>query len=100
MSVQSGQIVGLIGPNGAGKTTLFNCISGLFPISSGEIYFKEHRITKLKQPAIAKIGISRTFQQLRTFRGMSVLDNVLVGAHTQGTVGVVGALFRVFSCKK
>lgn len=100
MTLYEGQVLGLIGPNGAGKTTLFNCISGLLPITSGTITFKNEVITNLRQPEIARKGISRTFQQLRTFRNLSVLDNVLVGAHTQGTSGVIGALLQSPRVKK
>jgi branched-chain amino acid transport system ATP-binding protein len=94
MTIYEGQIFGLIGPNGAGKTTLFNCISGLNKSTSGEIIFKGDKITNLSQPKIAAMGISRTFQQLRLFRGMTVVDNVLIGAHTKGRAGAIGALLR------
>jgi branched-chain amino acid transport system ATP-binding protein len=89
-----GQILGLIGPNGAGKTTIFNCISGLYKASAGEITFRGERITGLAQPEITRRGICRTFQQLRLFKGMTVLGNVLVGEHTKGRAGVLGALLR------
>lgn len=93
-SLYKGQILGLIGPNGAGKTTLFNCVSGLYHATAGEIFFRGERITRLTQYEIAERGISRTFQQLRLFRGMTVLENVLVGAHTKGKSSVFGALLR------
>ena len=92
--IETGQILGLIGPNGAGKTTLFNCISGLFHATAGEVYFRGERITKLSQPKIAERGMSRTFQQLRLFRGITVLQNVLIGAHTKGKAGAIGALLH------
>jgi branched-chain amino acid transport system ATP-binding protein len=92
MKIEEGQIVGLIGPNGAGKTTLFNVITGLYRPTNGEIYFKGERVTNLSQPAIVRRGICRTFQQLRLFRGMTVLDNVLVGAHLQGKASALEAL--------
>lgn len=92
MSIENGHILGLIGPNGAGKTTLFNCISGLYPISSGEIIFSNERISGLPQPEITKRGICRTFQQLRLFTGMTVLENVMVGAHTQGKANAADSL--------
>jgi branched-chain amino acid transport system ATP-binding protein len=78
--VDQGEIVGLIGPNGAGKTTLFNLISAAFPLSSGEIRFKGKKINGLKPHGICKIGISRTFQEIKIFSNMTVLQNVLVGA--------------------
>ena len=78
--IDQGEIVGLIGPNGAGKTTLFNLISAAFPISSGEITFKGSKLNGLKPHQICKMGVSRTFQETKTFGNMPVLQNVLVGA--------------------
>jgi branched-chain amino acid transport system ATP-binding protein len=91
--VAEGELVGLIGPNGAGKTTLFNLISGFTPPSSGEITFRGQRIDGLKPWKIARLGIGRTFQNLRIFPNMSVFDNVTVGA-----IGTVGAgMFDAFT---
>jgi len=73
-----GTIHGVIGPNGAGKTTLFNCLTGQILPTSGTIIFKGQDITKLRSPAIAKLGIARTFQNIRLFGTMTVLDNVRV----------------------
>jgi branched-chain amino acid transport system ATP-binding protein len=92
MSLEEGQILGLIGPNGAGKTTLFNVITGLYPATSGEIYFKGQRITNLSQPNIVRRGMCRTFQVLRIFRNLSVLDNVLIGMHSCSKGSVLDAL--------
>lgn len=78
--VGKGELVGLIGPNGAGKTTLFNLISGFTPLSSGEVRFKGERLNRLKPNRIARLGIGRTFQNLRIFPNMTVFDNVSVGA--------------------
>lgn len=78
--VGEGELVGLIGPNGAGKTTLFNLISGFTPVSGGSVRFKGEDITGQKPFAIAKRGMSRTFQNLRIFPNMTVFDNVSVGA--------------------
>jgi branched-chain amino acid transport system ATP-binding protein len=75
-----GEIVGLIGPNGAGKTTLFNLISAALPLSSGEIRFKGQKLNGLKPHQICKMGIARTFQQIKIFADMPVFQNVLVGA--------------------
>jgi branched-chain amino acid transport system ATP-binding protein len=79
-AVEPGAIVGLIGPNGAGKTTLFNCISGLFPVTSGRIFFDGTEITGLPSYRIARMGAVRTFQVVRPLKDMTVYDNVLVGA--------------------
>jgi len=89
--IGQGEILGLIGPNGAGKTTLFNLISAAFPISSGEMRFKGHKLNGLKPHKICRLGIARTFQETKVFANMSALQNVLVGAffgtptHISGT---------------
>jgi branched-chain amino acid transport system ATP-binding protein len=94
--VYRGEILGLIGPNGAGKTTLFNIISGLFPPTSGKIIFEGRDITGLKQHHICKLGIARTFQLIRPFNNMSVLENVMSGAlfGRDGTVSMEKARER------
>ncbi len=79
-SVQEGQIVGLIGPNGAGKTTLFNCITGFYPPSRGEILFKGRRMNGLSPDRVCKLGMARTWQKVRPLANMTVLDNAMVGA--------------------
>lgn len=78
--VEEGEIVGLIGPNGAGKTTIFNLISGLFPPSKGHIYLAGMDISRLKPHRRSLLGVGRTFQVVRTFTDMTVLENVLVPA--------------------
>lgn len=78
--VQEGEIMGLIGPNGAGKTTLLNLISGVFPLSDGEIFFKGERISGMAPHRIAHKGIARTYQIVKPFPGMTVRENVAVGA--------------------
>ena len=78
--VEEGEIVGLIGPNGSGKTTLFNIISGFFPPEGGSITFKGHEITGRKLHEIALLGIGRTFQLVKPFEELSVLENVAIGA--------------------
>jgi len=76
----SGEILGLIGPNGAGKTTLIGLISGTLPPTSGELYFEGKRVDRLASFRRARLGIARTFQVMKPFRGLSVLENVTVGA--------------------
>lgn len=98
LQVEEGEIVGLIGPNGAGKTTFFNLLTGMYIPTSGEIIYnlKEKITTKdLKPHRITHYGISRTFQNIRLFNNMSVLDNVLIGFHNGLKYGVVSALFRL-----
>ena len=77
------QITAIIGPNGAGKTTILNLITGIYPPTSGNILFEEKTISQLKPFQIAFKGITRTFQNLQVFQNMTVLENVMVGLHTQ-----------------
>ena len=83
LDVPEGQIVGLIGPNGAGKTTLFNVITRLYTPNEGEVVFAGESLLKTPVHGIVRRGISRTFQNVELFRTMTVLENVLVGAHTR-----------------
>jgi branched-chain amino acid transport system ATP-binding protein len=83
-SVKENMIKAIIGPNGAGKTTLFNLISGFIPPNHGEVYFNNGPIHGLQPYQIAETGISRTFQNLKLFPGMTVLENVMIGRHTHG----------------
>ena len=93
-SVNQGEIFGFIGPNGAGKTTLFNLITGLIPPSSGELIYQGRVISQLQPHQIAGLGIARTFQNIRLFGELSVLDNVIIARHlhTQSNImdGVLG----------
>lgn len=81
MEVQSGLITSIIGPNGAGKTSLLNCISGFYHPTSGEIYYANRRLTHSSPHQVSNMGIARAFQNLELFRGMSVLDNLLLARH-------------------
>ncbi len=81
ISVQEGQIASLIGPNGAGKTTLFNCVTGLEPPSEGRVNFQNQNIVGMRPDQIAEIGMARTFQNIRLFSELTVLDNVKIGRH-------------------
>src|SRR5919202_613399 len=92
--VGRGEIFALIGPNGAGKTTLFNCVTGLFPPTDGSIIFDSRDITGLKPHTVAKLGIARTFQNIRLFDFMTVIDNVLVGEHGRLRAQVWDAVFK------
>jgi branched-chain amino acid transport system ATP-binding protein len=91
-SIEAGAICALIGPNGAGKTTLFNVISRLYPATTGRVTFDGHDLLSVPPHGIARAGIARTFQNVALFPGLSVLDNVRVGAHTEGSVGFVRGL--------
>ena len=83
LNVYKGSLFALIGPNGAGKTSLLNCISGIYNPTRGHILFNGHDLAKLKSHEVAHIGIARTFQHAELFRGMTVLQNILVGRHTK-----------------
>ncbi len=78
--VPEGKIIGLIGPNGAGKTTLFNCMTGYYPPSKGEVIFDGRRMNGLKPDKVCKLGMARTWQKVRPLTNLPVLDNVMVGA--------------------
>jgi branched-chain amino acid transport system ATP-binding protein len=93
-SVQQGEIFGLIGPNGAGKTTLFNIVTGLIPPSSGQLIYQGQKITKLRPYQVAKKGIARTFQNLRLFGRLSVLENVTIARHRHVQSGLVQEILR------
>ena len=79
-SMDRGMIMGLIGPNGAGKTTLFNCITGYYPPSKGEVLFKDTRLNGMQPDGVCRLGMVRTWQKVRPLAKLSVLDNVMVGA--------------------
>jgi ABC-type branched-subunit amino acid transport system ATPase component/ABC-type branched-subunit amino acid transport system permease subunit len=93
--VKSGQIIGLIGPNGAGKSTTFNLVTGVLRATSGEITFRGERIDGLTSREIVKRGIGRTFQHVKLLPGMSVLENVAIGAHLRGHAGVWRSVTRL-----
>jgi len=94
LKVQRGKIRALIGPNGAGKSTVFNAVTGIYRPTSGRIFFNGQDITYLKPYMVARLGIARTFQNIRLFKNLSVLDNVKVGRHCRGKGGIIGALVR------
>ncbi|MGD0586478.1 MAG: ATP-binding cassette domain-containing protein, partial [Oryzomonas sp.] len=84
LEVEKGEILALIGPNGAGKSTIFNLITGIYPPTEGGISFNGKSIAGLPPYVIAGGGIGRTFQNIRLFNELTVLENVLIGAHTRG----------------
>lgn len=94
MAVALGEIYGLIGPNGAGKTTIFNLLTGVYEPTSGEIYFEERRIDGKRPYEISRCGVSRTFQNIRLFPGMSVLENVMTACHIHARQNLLDAIVR------
>ncbi|MEN8210364.1 MAG: ABC transporter ATP-binding protein [Thermodesulfobacteriota bacterium] len=94
LNLKKGELVGLIGPNGAGKTTVFNLLSGVLKSSSGNFFLNSKNITKLSPAQIAKIGIARTFQNIRLFEGLCVLDNIKVAFHMHHGRGIFNTIFH------
>ncbi len=99
LQVREGQIVALIGPNGAGKTTFFNCLTGIYNPTSGDLLLtppgkKTRRLNGLKPNKVTQQGLARTFQNIRLFPNMTVLENVMIGRHCRTRAKVLGALFR------
>jgi len=100
LDIHPGEIVALIGPNGAGKTTFFNCLTGIYTPTAGDIYLrnpetgKKTRLNGMKPNNITKIGMARTFQNIRLFPSMSVLENVMIGRHCRTKALILGAIFR------
>jgi branched-chain amino acid transport system ATP-binding protein len=88
-AVDPGTIHAIIGPNGAGKTSMLNCVSGVYRPQRGKILFQDEEITRVPPSARTRLGIARTFQNIALFKGMTVLDNLLIGRHTHQRVGVL-----------
>jgi branched-chain amino acid transport system ATP-binding protein len=93
-AISEGEIYGLIGPNGAGKTTLFNVLTGIYRQDEGRILFREEPLRNATPDRIAKLGIARTFQNIRLFANLSALENVMIGRHVRTRAGVFGAILR------
>ena len=93
LSLEPGQITGLIGPNGAGKTTIFNLITGMYVPDEGEVLFQGQNLVGLKPNQIAALGLARTFQEMRLWRHMSVLDHVKMARYSKFSYGLMGAFF-------
>jgi branched-chain amino acid transport system ATP-binding protein len=98
--VAQGVIKSVIGPNGAGKTTLFNLVSGFTPCDSGRVIFLDQRISGMKPHRIAALGMARTFQHIRLFPHMSVLDNVMMGRHLHTEAGFISGMFGLPSARR
>jgi branched-chain amino acid transport system ATP-binding protein len=99
--VEPGTIHAIIGPNGAGKTSLLNCVSGVYRPRRGSIRFEGREITRLSPYARTRLGIARSFQNIALFKGMTVLDNLLIGRHTHQKTGILGGgLFYGFGQKE
>jgi len=100
LHVKAAEIMALIGPNGAGKTTFFNCITGIYNPTEGDVYIrssrsgKRRRINGMKPNRVTERGMARTFQNIRLFLNMTVLENVMIGRHCRTHTGVVGAILR------
>ena len=91
--INEGEILGLIGPNGAGKTTCFNVMTGVYQATSGAVRFQGRPLGKRKRFEITKLGIARTFQNIRLFANMTALENVMVGSDAHHRAGVLSAMF-------
>lgn len=100
LHVEPGEIVSLIGPNGAGKTTVFNLITGLCAPDRGEVLFEGRSLSGMRPDQITATGIARTFQSLRIFTNMTILENVMVAQHTRSRMGMMQTLLRVPSFRR
>lgn len=106
MTIEDGQIVALIGPNGAGKTTFFNCVTGIYVPTEGDVFFTPHgadkpvRVNEMKPNKVTELGMSRTFQNIRLFPNMSVLENIMIARHCRTKTGIVGALLRTPAARR
>ncbi len=105
LQVGAGEIVALIGPNGAGKTTFFNCITSIYTPTEGEVWFSPKggartKINGVKPNLVTALGMARTFQNIRLFKNMSVLENVMIARHCRTKAGILGALLRTAPVKR
>ncbi|MBI5016997.1 MAG: ABC transporter ATP-binding protein [Deltaproteobacteria bacterium] len=99
LDIRQGEIVALIGPNGAGKTTFFNCVTGLYNPTGGDVLIappgkRSERINALKPNQVTERGLARTFQNIRLFQNMTALENVMIGRHCRTSAGILGAVLR------
>jgi len=105
LEIKQGEIVALIGPNGAGKTTFFNCITGIYPPTEGKMLIRPpgkepRKLNGLKPNHVTENGLARTFQNIRLFQNMTVLENVMIGRHCRTSSGIVGAILKGKSNKQ
>ena len=105
LEIHQGEIVALIGPNGAGKTTFFNCLTGIYPPTEGEMLVrpadgKSRKLNGLKPNYVTEAGMARTFQNIRLFQNMTVLENVMIGRHCRTSAGLIGAIAKNRSQRK
>jgi branched-chain amino acid transport system ATP-binding protein len=105
LEINQGEIVALIGPNGAGKTTFFNCITGIYPPTAGIMLIrppgkKSRKLNGLKPNHVTENGLARTFQNIRLFPNMTVLENVMIGRHCRTSSGIVGAILKRASTRQ
>ena len=99
LDVRKGEVVALIGPNGAGKTTFFNCITGFYTPTEGEVLAfprdgKQKRVNGMRTNLVCELGMARTFQNIRLFPSMTALENVMIGRHCRTKAGILGAILR------
>ncbi len=99
-TIRQGHIFGLIGPNGAGKTTMFNVLTGLYQHDEGVVSFNGQPLTGITPDRIAKLGVARTFQNIRLFNNLSAIENVMIGRHVRTHTGVWGAITRHSGAKR
>ena len=106
LQIQQGEIVALIGPNGAGKTTVFNCLTGIYKPTEGEMLARSpksqtaRRLNGLKPNQVTESGLARTFQNIRLFGNMTVLENIMIGRHCRTSAGISGAIFRNYRTRE
>jgi len=105
LDVKAGEIAALIGPNGAGKTTFFNCVTGIYKPTEGDMFIspsgkQRERINGLKPNQVTEKGMARTFQNIRLFQNMTVLENVMMGRHCRMRAGIPGAVFRTRATRR
>lgn len=94
MHINEGEILGIIGPNGAGKTTLFNLLTGVYSINEGSVTFLNTEITNKSVPQIAKMGMARTFQNIKLFKSLTVLENVKISLYEQSKINLFNSIFK------